>query len=71
MSDNWPARGLISARVEPPGTLVLGCDCGTTTRLVVQDAETLTEIQEIADYYSRQTPPLRTEPRRVTILSAQ
>jgi cytochrome c553 len=29
------------------------------------------EIQEIADYYSRQTPPLRTEPRRVTILSAQ
>jgi hypothetical protein len=48
MSDNWPARGLISARVEPPGTLVLGCDCGTTTRLVVQDAETLTEIQEIA-----------------------
>ena len=29
------------------------------------------EIGEIADYYSRQTPPLRTEPRRVTILSAQ
>jgi cytochrome c553 len=29
------------------------------------------EIQEIADYYSHQTPPLRTEPRRVTILSAQ
>jgi cytochrome c553 len=29
------------------------------------------EIQEIAEYYSRQTPPLRTEPRRVTILSAQ
>ena len=29
------------------------------------------EVQEIADYYSRQTPPLRTEPRRVTILSAQ
>ena len=29
------------------------------------------EVQEIADYYSRQTPALRTEPRRVTILSAQ
>jgi cytochrome c553 len=29
------------------------------------------EIQEIADYYSHQGPPLRTEPRRVTILSAQ
>jgi cytochrome c553 len=29
------------------------------------------QIQEIAEYYSRQTPPLRTEPRRVTILSAQ
>jgi cytochrome c553 len=29
------------------------------------------EIVEIADYYSHQTPPLRTEPRRVTILSAQ
>jgi hypothetical protein len=28
-------------------------------------------VQEIADYYSRQTPALRTEPRRVTILSAQ
>jgi hypothetical protein len=31
----------------------------------------MAEIEEIADYYSRQTPPLRTEPRRVTILSAQ
>jgi hypothetical protein len=29
------------------------------------------EVQQIADYYSRQTPPLRTEPRRVSILSAQ
>jgi cytochrome c553 len=29
------------------------------------------EVQEIADYYSRQTPALRTEPRRATILSAQ
>lgn len=29
------------------------------------------EVQEIADYYSRQTPPLRTEPRRTSILSAQ
>ena len=32
---------------------------------------TADQIQEIAEYYSRQTPPLRTEPRRVTILSAQ
>jgi cytochrome c553 len=29
------------------------------------------EVQEIADYYSRQTPALKTEPRRVSILSAQ
>jgi cytochrome c553 len=29
------------------------------------------QIKEIAEYYSRQTPPLLTEPRRVTILSAQ
>jgi cytochrome c553 len=29
------------------------------------------EIAEIAHYYSQQTPPLRTEPRRLTILSAQ
>jgi cytochrome c553 len=29
------------------------------------------EIREIADYYSQQAPALRTEPRRVTILSAQ
>jgi cytochrome c553 len=29
------------------------------------------EIQEIAQYYSRQTPALRTEPRRLSILSAQ
>jgi len=29
------------------------------------------EIQEIAEYYARQGPPLRTEPRRATILSAQ
>jgi cytochrome c553 len=29
------------------------------------------EIQEIAEYYSRQTPALRTEPRRLSILSAQ
>jgi cytochrome c553 len=29
------------------------------------------EVQEIADYYSRQAPPLRTEPRRTSILSAQ
>ena len=29
------------------------------------------EVHEIAEYYSRQTPALRTEPRRVTILSAQ
>jgi cytochrome c553 len=32
---------------------------------------TTAEIQEIADYYSKQTPALKTEPRRVTILSAQ
>lgn len=29
------------------------------------------EMREIAEYYSQQTPPLRTEPRRLTILSAQ
>jgi cytochrome c553 len=29
------------------------------------------EVEEIAKYYSQQTPPLRTEPRRLTILSAQ
>lgn len=29
------------------------------------------EIEEIAQYYSRQRPPLRTESRRVTILSAK
>jgi cytochrome c553 len=29
------------------------------------------EVLEIADYYSRQTPALKTEPRRVTILSAE
>ena len=29
------------------------------------------EVQEIAKYYSRQTPALRTEPRRQTSLSAQ
>ncbi len=29
------------------------------------------EIGQIAQYYSKQVPPLRTEPRRVTILSAQ
>ena len=29
------------------------------------------EIEEIAQYYSRQKPPLRTESRRVTILSAK
>jgi cytochrome c553 len=29
------------------------------------------EIQEIAEYYAHQGPPLRTEPRRATILSAQ
>ncbi|HEY4974324.1 MAG TPA: c-type cytochrome [Steroidobacteraceae bacterium] len=29
------------------------------------------EIREIAEYYSQQSPPLHTEPRRVTILSAQ
>jgi cytochrome c553 len=29
------------------------------------------EMEEIANYYSRQTPALRTEPRRLTILSAQ
>jgi cytochrome c553 len=30
-----------------------------------------TEVLEIAAYYSRQTPALRTEPRRATILSAK
>jgi cytochrome c553 len=30
-----------------------------------------TEVREIAQYYSRQTPALRTEPRRATILSAK
>lgn len=29
------------------------------------------EVQEIADYYSKQAPALKTEPRRLTILSAQ
>ena len=29
------------------------------------------EMQEIAEYYSRQSPALRTEPRRLSILSAQ
>ncbi len=29
------------------------------------------EIQQIAEFYSHQTPPLRTEPRRLSILSAQ
>jgi len=29
------------------------------------------EIEEIAQYYSRQKPPLRTESRRVTILSSK
>jgi cytochrome c553 len=29
------------------------------------------EIQEIADYYAQQTPPLQTVTRRVTLLSAQ
>jgi cytochrome c553 len=32
---------------------------------------TMAEIEEIAGYYSKQAPPLRTEPRRVTILSAK
>jgi cytochrome c553 len=29
------------------------------------------EVQEIAEYYSKQTPALKTEPRRLSILSAQ
>jgi cytochrome c553 len=29
------------------------------------------EVEEIAEYYSEQTPALKTEPRRVTILSAE
>jgi cytochrome c553 len=29
------------------------------------------EVEEIAEYYSKQTPALKTEPRRVTILSAE
>jgi len=34
-------------------------------------AVTDAEVLEIAQYYSEQTPPLRTEPRRQTFLSAQ
>src|SRR6202790_5901173 len=32
---------------------------------------TAAEVQQIADYYSRQTPALKSVPRRVTILSAE
>jgi cytochrome c553 len=34
-------------------------------------AVTDAEVLEIAQYYSQQTPPLQTEPRRQTFLSAQ
>ncbi len=46
-----PARSLLyvkPVRAEAAGGFLIGCDCGTTTHLIVEDENTLTETQESA-----------------------
>jgi hypothetical protein len=46
-----PRRSLISVEPAPAwsgGGVLLGCDCGTTTHLIIEDAELLTEPREAA-----------------------
>ena len=46
-----PPRSLLFVRPAPAqegGGLLIGCDCGTTTQLVIDGAEHLTEKREMA-----------------------
>lgn len=52
MSDYLPPpRSILSVEAALPeegGGLLIACDCGTTTQLVIDGAENLTERQELA-----------------------
>ena len=46
-----PPRSLISVRAATPeegGGVLIGCDCATTTQLIIEDADKLTEPREMA-----------------------
>lgn len=53
LPDDWtpPPRGIISvtpAAAEHGGGILIGCDCGTTTHLVIEDIEHLPVPMEAA-----------------------
>lgn len=46
-----PPRSIVSIQPVPPeqgGGILIGCDCGTTTQLVVEGLEQVTEARELA-----------------------
>lgn len=52
LPDDWtpPPRSIIGVDLAPPelGGVLVGCDCGTTTHLMVDDMAGLTEPREAA-----------------------